>query len=70
MAHPEDPATAGAEAAVSASKDEDEAVKKQLTASLGTDDIPKLEVCFSAVANRVSLSTFAHISQADAAAAA
>ena len=44
MAHPEDPAAAGAGAANPASKADDEAVKKQLMASLGTDEIPKLEV--------------------------
>ena len=44
MAHPEEPAAADAGAADNASKDEDEAVKKQLMASLGTDEVPKLEV--------------------------
>lgn len=44
MAHPEDPAAAGAGAADPASKADDEAVKKQLMASLGTDELPKLEV--------------------------
>ena len=44
MAHPEEPAAANAGAADNASKDEDEAVKKQLMASLGTDQVPKLEV--------------------------
>ena len=44
MAHPEEPAAAEVGAAVNASKDEDEAVKKQLMASLGTDEVPKLEV--------------------------
>ena len=44
MAHPEEPAAADAVAADNASKDEDEAVKKQLMASLGTEEVPKLEV--------------------------
>lgn len=45
MNHPEEPAAADAGAANTASKDEDEAVKKQLMASLETDQVPPLEVC-------------------------
>ena len=44
MTHPEEPGAADAGATDTASKDEDEAVKKQLIASLGTDEVPKLEV--------------------------
>ena len=44
MSHPEEPAASDASAADTASKDDDEAVKKQLMASLGTDDVPQLEV--------------------------
>ena len=44
MTHPEEPGAAAAGATDTASKDEDEAVKKQLIASLGTDEVPKLEV--------------------------
>lgn len=44
MAHPEEPAAADAGAADIASNNEDEAVKKQLMASLGTNEVPKLEV--------------------------
>ena len=50
MAHPEEPAAADAAAADNASKDEDEAVKKQFMASLGTDEVPKLEVLHQALA--------------------
>ena len=42
--HPEQPGTAAAAATDSAAKDDDEAVKKQLIASLGSDELPKLEV--------------------------
>ena len=45
VSHPEEPATADAAGADTASKDEDEAVKKQLMASLGSDEVPQLEVC-------------------------
>ncbi len=48
MTHPEEPGAADAGAMDTASKDEDEAVKKQLIASLGTDEVPKLEVGLSA----------------------
>lgn len=48
MAHPEEPASADAAAAENASKAEDEAVKKQLMATLGTDEVPKLEVTLHA----------------------
>lgn len=48
MAHPEEPASADAAAAKNASKAEDEAVKKQLMATLGTDEVPKLEVTLHA----------------------
>ncbi len=48
MTHPEEPGAAAAGATDTASKDEDEAVKKQLIASLGTDEVPKLEVKLSA----------------------
>ncbi len=44
MSHSEEPVAADAGATDAASKDEDEAVKKQLMASLGTDELPKLEV--------------------------
>ncbi len=44
MTHPEEPGAAAAVATDTASKEEDEAVKKQLIASLGTDEVPKLEV--------------------------
>ena len=50
MAHPEEPASADAAAAENASKAEDEAVKKQLMATLGTDEVPKLEVTLQPVA--------------------
>lgn len=48
MAHPEEPASADAAADENASKAEDEAVKKQLMATLGTDEVPKLEVLLHA----------------------
>lgn len=44
MAHPEEPAAADAAAGDSTSKGEDEAIKKQLMESLGSDEVPKLEV--------------------------
>ena len=44
MTHPEEPGAAAAGATDTASTEEDEAVKKQLIASLGTDEVPKLEV--------------------------
>lgn len=62
MTHPEEPGAAAAGATDTASKEEDEAVKKQLIASLGTDEVPKLEVglpacsCLSVICNLCYLS--------------
>ncbi|DBB00800.1 TPA: hypothetical protein ACH3X1_000730 [Trebouxia sp. C0004] len=55
MTHPEEQGTADAAAADTASKDEDEAVKKQLIASLGTDEVPKLEALLDESAEAPSI---------------
>ena len=46
--HPEQPGIAAAAPTDNAAKDDDEAVKKQLIASLGSDEVPKLEVSITA----------------------
>ncbi|KAL0033594.1 hypothetical protein WJX79_006288 [Trebouxia sp. C0005] len=55
MTHPEEPGAADAGATDTASKDEDEAVKKQLIASLGTDEVPKLEAMLDESAEAPSI---------------
>ena len=44
MSHPEEPGNADTGSADTTSKDEDEAIKRQLMASLGSNEVPKLEV--------------------------